>query len=183
MSKLTIARRGLLLTGFPALAVAQPESVSAAKAVSLFATGVNVGNGADLTEDTLQSYTLPANRLANVGDMLRITAGGSFAGTTDSKNARVRFGAAVLSAPGGSAASTVRWSVIANLVKTSASNQSYTTLGAVLNGPAASGMASGTATVIDTAPILISVTGQNVTSAVAGSITCQFFSVEFIGAP
>lgn len=44
-----------------------------------FQSNAGVGNGADGTEDTLNTYTMPANTLTTNGDAIRITAWGGFA--------------------------------------------------------------------------------------------------------
>jgi hypothetical protein len=148
----------------------------------LFFTGTSVGNGADLTEDTLQTYTLPTGMLANAGDTIKITAGGAFGATTDSKTAAVHFGgigSAILSGPVGVTAAQARWATEVSVTKTGASTQSYAAVGLTLNSTAG-GPNSGTLTATDTGTIQILVTGKNVTNSVAGSVTCQYLLVEFV---
>lgn len=151
---------------------------------TLSVNGTSVGNGADTTEDTLMTYTVPANTLVNVGDMLHIIAGGTFAATTDNKTVRVRFGGVsgvAVSLPNGSAAGQTGWYVDAYITKTGASTQSYVSGG--LSSTNANGTTSGTASKTDTATQDIVVTGRNVTSSAAGSITCQMLVVQYIKAP
>jgi hypothetical protein len=178
---------GALAAGFPVRAFAQPlpKPAPAGKAASvLFITGTSVGNGADTTEDALQSFTLPAGILANVGDMIRITAGGSAGGTTDAKLVRIRLGSitgTIVANPTLNVATMTRWSAIVALVKTGPNAQSYAGNASLAVGGSASGALAGPATLTDTAPIQIIVTGQNNTNPVAGSVLCTFLSVEFIG--
>ena len=54
--------------------------------------GPLVGNGADLTEDVLLSYTLPANTLTQDGQVIHIIAGGTAADSADLKYARIDLG-------------------------------------------------------------------------------------------
>jgi hypothetical protein len=71
---------------------AQPLPPPAAKTIRLFTSLSVIGNGADLTEDTLVTYSVPANTFVNVGDELRVVATGGFTGSTDVKTARIRIG-------------------------------------------------------------------------------------------
>ena len=149
---------------------------------TLYVTGTSVGNGADLTEDVLQTYTLPANTLTNVGDILHIVAGGVFGGTSDSKTARIRFGGiagAVLCGPTGVSAGATRWVIESWIVKTAAGAQSFTSLGNTVNANT-SGTTSGTTALDETTNLQIVATGQNTTNPAAGSITCQYFHVRLI---
>jgi hypothetical protein len=143
----------------------------------LYSTGVSVGNGADLTEDTLATYTLPAGTLANAGDTIDIMASGSFGATTDSKAIRLRFGGGNLGGPAGAAATLTKWSFHARIVKTGASTQSYDLLGSTVNGNTG-GTTSGVAAVTDTAGIVILIGGINTTNSVAGSVTIQTLTID-----
>jgi hypothetical protein len=149
--------------------------------VPLYVTGVSVGNGADTTEDQLQTYTLPAGQLANVGDIIHITAGGVFAGSTDSKTVKVKFAGAALSIPTGSTVGQTRWSSEVWIVKTGSNTQSFMAVGT--NVSASAGTNNGTATATDTNALAVTVTGQNATNSVAGSVTCQYLAVQYIKAP
>ena len=149
---------------------------------TLYVTGVVAGNAADTTEDIMQTYTVPALTLANVGDILEIVAGGAFGGTTDAKTARLRIGGiagSIVCAPTGNSASQTRWAITAWVVKTGASTQSFTGLGAI-SAAATGGSLNGTATLTDTATIQIVVTGQNATNSVVNSVTCQYLHVRYV---
>jgi hypothetical protein len=157
---------------------------------TLYTTGISTGiAGVISQEDTLcpagAPYNLPAGTLANVGDRIRIVAAGTTASSTDTKNVRLRFGTGapgVISQPLLSTASGTRWSLTAEIVKTGPSAQSYSVIGVAQNSALTGGIAAGTLTFTDTAPIPISVTGQNTTSAVAASLTCQYLSVDLLRA-
>lgn len=170
----------LLASLGPASAIIVP---SAGKpSVPLYVTGSSVGNGADLTEDTLQTYTLPGGTLINVGDRLHVVAGGAYAASTDSKSARVKIGATQLATPSGTTVNTTTWQVDAWVVKTGNNAQSYNASAVVVNTSSAGGR-SGTATLTDTGALNIVVTGQNTTASTANSITCQYFAVDYYPAP
>lgn len=170
----------------PAYVYAQPIVSSAPATIApLFTTGVVVGNGADTTEDTLDTYTLPAGIFQNVGDRIVINAAGSFAASTDTKVVRIRWGGGsgtVTVTPTGNTTGQVRWWATVTILKTGSNTQSYGSGANVLNS-SNSGTSSGTATATDTNTIGIVLTGQNSTSATANSITCQTFTVDLIRAP
>lgn len=149
----------------------------------LYTTGTSVGNGADTTEDTLQTYTLPAGVLVNIGDTLHIVAGGVYISSTDTKTARIRWGSTVILAnPIGLAAGVTTWFADMWVVKTGVNAQSYISSAVELNA-AVNGVRNGVATETDTAGIIIKVSGQNGTNSVLNSITCQMYTVLFIPAP
>lgn len=161
-------------------ALAQQVSPGPAPVQPLYATGASVGNTADTTEDILQTYTLPAGQLAITGDRLHIVAGGTLAGTTDSKNIRVRIGGlsgTAIASRTLNATNNTTWTIDAWVVKTGSNTQTYT---ASFNGNGASATAlNGTAAVTDTSTIQIVVTGQDSTASTANAVTCNFFSVDF----
>lgn len=57
------------------------------------------GNGADTSEDTLYTYTLPANTLKNPGQTLHIHCWGATAANGDNKTMKLYFGASVVPTP------------------------------------------------------------------------------------
>lgn len=146
------------------------------KITRLNLTTTSVGNGADTTEDTLQSFTIPANTLVNVGDTLRIIAGGVFAASTDNKTVRVKLGGTAISSPTGITAGSIRWGVEAWVVKTGSNTQSYLSTGATVSGT--QGTDTFTLSLTDTSTIALTITGQNSTNSSANSVTCRFLIVE-----
>lgn len=144
----------------------------------LFITGTSVGNGADLTEDTLQSFTIPANTLANVGDTIHIYAAGTLGATTDSKTPRIKVGGTNLVVATTAASTLTKWYASVIIMKTGTNTQTYmtTTSG---NTAVLAGITNGTLTLTDSATIALLVTGQNTTNSVAGSVTCQMLVVNF----
>lgn len=152
----------------------------------LYVTGSVVGNGADTTEDTLQSYVLPAGTLANVGDTIHIMASGAAAASTDNKVYRVRIGSGagnIVTSGTLLTLSGIRWAVDVYIVKTGSNTQSFYAMGRVSNATTSDGTLSGTLSGTDTAAITISITGQDTTASTANAVTCQYFSVDFLRAP
>jgi hypothetical protein len=146
----------------------------------LYATGASVGNGADLTEDTLQTVSLPTGTFGTIGDTVHIVASGTLAASTDSKTVRVKFGSNQMGPPVASAATNLRWTFDAVLVRTGASQFSFTYWGAMTGGTGTTTINGGTTSQTETSPIVVAVTGQNVTTSAAGSITCQLLTVDFV---
>jgi hypothetical protein len=137
------------------------------------------GNGADLTEDTLTNcsgYSLPGNSFVNVGDTLHIVASGAMGATTDNKVARVKAGGTVIGTITGAAAGQIRWTIDARLSRTALNTQRYQFIGTV-NNVMSNGSVSLNLT--EATPIAITVTGQNTTNSVAGSVTCDYLNISF----
>lgn len=63
---------------------------------SLFHNITDTGNGADVTEDTLHTFTVPANTLSTAGQWLRWQTSVVMAANGDTKRTRVYFGATVI---------------------------------------------------------------------------------------
>ena len=154
---------------------------SSGAVVSLYSdTAGSAGNGADLTEDQLKTYTIPPNTLVNVGDMIHITAGGALGGTTDNKTVRIRMNSLAGSVVGlttGTAVSVQRWVMDVWIVKMD-TGTAHTSISGSTNG------ATGSAPPLtDSTPNPVLISGQNATNSVAGSVTCTFFAVSYIKAP
>ena len=141
----------------------------------------SVGNGADLTEDLLQTVTIPANALRNVGDILRIRAGGTFTGSTDTKVARVKLNGAAYASASALTAIAVSWAVHLEVQKSAAGTQISAGTGWAHQG--LTNVASVNGNLTDTAAITLTVTGQNSTNSVAGSVLCRYLTVEVVPAP
>src|SRR5579862_5290229 len=67
------------------------------------------GTGADTTEDTLYTYTLPANAFSSPGKAVRIRVWGTTGATANNKTVKVYFGASVVFSSATSAANNVPW--------------------------------------------------------------------------
>jgi hypothetical protein len=135
------------------------------------------GNGADTTEDTLFTYSLPANALASVGQSVSISAWGSVAATSATKTIRVYFGAQVVSLPY-TTTQTGAWRVAMQVYKQAANVQLIITevdaLGATTTRTI-SNITNGAE--VDTAAIVIKVTGQS-SVGTANLLLCNGFTVR-----
>lgn len=139
------------------------------------------GNGADTTEDILDTYTLPANTLGVNGDVLEIIAHFTHANTSaGNKTFKVYFGASVFTVVyTGSGVEHFVWQI--RVVRYSATTQ-YISLSAV-GGTSAGNLASaspvngiaGTETL--TSGVVIKATGQSAAGG-AGDVTLQVFVVR-----
>lgn len=180
--KSTLIALALCAASFAAQAQPGPPGPSGFKRLfSVFPTSSN-GNGADLTEDVIApcAYTIPAGQLANIGDTLHIRVGGNMGATTDVKTARVKLnnlgvGATVIAstAPGTS------WREDGYLAKTGSNTQTISWYSFAGNSTTAAFATVTALAITDAAPIALSVTGQNATNSVAGSITCTWLTVDF----
>jgi hypothetical protein len=65
-------------------------------AIALFHNITDAGNGADVTEDTLHTFTLPASSLTTAGQWLRWSTTIIMAANADTKRTRFYFGATVM---------------------------------------------------------------------------------------
>lgn len=80
----------------------------------------NVGSG----EDTLQTYSVPANTLAANGDTLSGTVSGTFAATGNNKTLRIRFGSSLIfEGPAFSDASGADWVLRFEIIRTGSATQ------------------------------------------------------------
>ena len=138
----------------------------------------SVGNGADQTEDVLQTVVIPGNTLANVGDVIHIKCGGTYAGSTDNKVAKIRLNGVQYAGATGAAVICTQWIMQCDVQKTGPNAQVSWALGLEQQG--AVSISSTVGTLTDTAPITLTITGQNITAAVAGSITCRYLTVEYV---
>jgi hypothetical protein len=135
--------------------------------------------GANTTETTLQTFTLPANALDVVGRGVRIRAWGTLGADANNKILRLYFGASTTIHPGfgGTTANGSAWYFDAEVRKTGSSTQTafanlivgFSDIGANVSAPNQT----------DTSAIVIKVTGQNA-AAVANDIVCSAMTVEFI---
>lgn len=145
---------------------------------NLYKTGAAVGNGADLTEDTLATYTVPANTLAADGDILHIRAGGTLAASTDSKTVKIKWGGVTLATLGPyTAVGNVAWSADVRVIRTGSAAESFIAMMTAQNSTAFTA-ASNTTTVNTTVTNDVVVTGQNTTNSVANSVKMQYLTVD-----
>jgi hypothetical protein len=144
------------------------------------ASQAGIGNGADTSEDTLFSVTLPPNALDIVGRQILIEAYGSVAATSATKNARIYFGSTSLTtAFVGTTTQAGIWNINALITKTGPSTQSaFVALDYTIGSPAVPRVSTILSpTEADTAGIIIKVTGQS-SVATAGLVTCNLLTVS-----
>lgn len=77
----------------------------------------NVGAG----EDTLMSYTVPANVWGTDGDRLELVAFGTFAANANAKNLKLKFGATAIVNTGALGFNGTSWQVRCTIIRTGAS--------------------------------------------------------------
>lgn len=150
--------------------------ILASSALSKQFSVAGVGNGADTTEDTLFTYTLPANALASVGNEIDITAWGTVAATSATKTVKVYFGTSIVPSAVYTTTQTGSWEINLTVFKQAASVQ-------IAHAEVDSGGATTTRAVsdlngseTDTAGIVIKVTGQS-SVATANLVLCNGFIV------
>jgi hypothetical protein len=153
------------------------NSASNIRAMGLLTAQVAAtGNGADTTEDILQTFSLPANVLDAVGRGVRIKAWGTFANNADGKTVRIYFGANVYTSTSLTTAN-VAWCIWADVFKTGSNTQTAIGTGNFGNSTPATNSTAPNQT--DTSAITIKITGQ-ATVANANDIVCQGMTVEMI---
>ena len=134
------------------------------------------GNGADTTEDTLQTTTLPASALDSVGRGIWMYAWGSYANNTNTKAAKLYFGTTNIAAATGN---NTGWALEMIVMKAGASTQVISAQN--ITGSTHGGVTNSTSSAAtDTAAITLKVTGQNSTSATANSIVLNGWFVCFM---
>jgi len=134
------------------------------------------GTGADTTEDTLQTFTLPANTLDANGRCVRIRAWGTYGATATNKTIRLYFGVAIYNSTA-LAQNGTSWILEAEVYKTGSNTQ--TSWATILAGNSDPGAQVNTPNQTDSSGIVIKVTGQNGT-ANANDIVCNGMSVLMI---
>lgn len=136
----------------------------------------STGNGADTTEDTLLSFTLPAKTLSATGKGLKIRAWGNTAANADNKTVKLYFGSEVITTP--TAATNAKgWELELEVYKNGSSTQVVYGKGQVDVTPVTPLVTTGAET--DTATITIKVTGTAGT-ANANDIVAKGLIVEML---
>lgn len=144
-------------------------------------TGSTVGTTAVTTEETLGTYTLPANSFSTVGDCLNIAASGNSAGNANTKTVKVYFGSAVIATNDVTTAPNGKdWTARGRMCFMAASAQAG--FGDMMVGSVAQTSKVVVPTETTTAGIVVKVTGQNGT-ANADDIKLYTFEVDLVNAP
>jgi hypothetical protein len=146
----------------------------------LYQSSTLVGNGADITEDVLQSFNVIGGSLRTIGDRLIFRAGGNILGNPDLKRVSVRWGGNSIGNATYSGGSVQAWRVIGEILLTSVSTQTVSLQFSSFIGSGQAGLAlSNRPNQVDT---VLDVTGQNESNPVASSITCRYFTVDYVAA-
>lgn len=138
----------------------------------------SAGNGADTTEDTLFTATIPANTLDVVGRNIVIQAFGSVTATSATKTPKLYFGTSITQSIPYTTTQTGGWQITMFVFKTGASTQN-----ALIQFDGAGATTTRSVTVItngsetDTAGIVVKVTGQS-SVATANTVICNGLIIE-----
>lgn len=135
-----------------------------------------VGNGADTTEDTLFTYTLPATALAAVGNEVDILAWGSVAATSATKTVKVYFGASIVPSAVYTTTQTGTWAISLTVYKQAASVQIALAEIDAIGATTARAISDLNGSETDTAGIVIKVTGQS-SAATANLVLCNGLTI------
>lgn len=154
------------------------QSINGGTGGLLNAQTAAVATGAGTAEQTLQTFSLPANTLTTAGQSLRVVCWGPTAANTNNKTARLYFGASVVATPT-MATSAERWSLDILVMRRTATTQGFLGNGAISTGPVpiAPIVTDGAETL--TAAVTIKCTGQDGTDS-AGDITANGMIVTAI---
>ena len=135
-----------------------------------------VGNGADTTEDTLFTYTLPANALAAVGNEIDILAWGTVAATSATKTVKVYFGTSIVPSAVYTTTQTGTWAISLTVFKQAASVQIALAEIDAIGATTARAVSDLNGSETDTAAITIKVTGQS-SVGTANLVLCNGLTV------
>lgn len=137
--------------------------------VQLSAAGI--GNGADTTDDTLFSYTLPAGALSMVGQALSIRGFGTLANNANNKRASFFFGAGRIGSTNIITTANVSWLIRLTVFKTGPSTQflvSETMVSSITSNVVCRAVSE-----TDTAPIVIKLVGASTTTGAANDVVAN----------
>jgi hypothetical protein len=137
-------------------------SIPACRAIHVSTT--SLGTGADTNETTLWSYTLPANALRRNGNYVTVLAFGSIAANANVKTFRLKFGGTIVTTVGG-AANGGGFRQEAQVIRTADATQQIGGWSALTAAFAFGNIQHTAGAITLTAPVVISMTGQNGTAA------------------
>lgn len=140
---------------------------------------VQAATGANTTDTTLFSYTLPANALDATGRTIRFTAYGTTGATANNKTIRIKWnGTGGTSAPAiTTAGNGTAWMLQGVITRTGSSTQD--TFGTAQVSGVVGAVSFATAAATDSGTITIHVTGQNGTAA-ASDIVYEGSIIEYL---
>ena len=142
-------------------------------------TTVTAAGTTTTIENTMATYTLPANRIANNGEGVRIVCFGTSASNNNTKTATLYFGSTTISTAGSGVSAnnfnSMKWRLEMQVMRSGAATQVILGTGAVNNSPLTV-FTSPTGTADFTGSIVVKCTGTTPTAA--QDITAQGFQVE-----
>ena len=137
-----------------------------------------VATGTGTTEQTLQTYALPANQLASAGQAVRVRCWGTTGATANNKTRKLYFGASVITTAA-EAANAQNWFLDLVVMRTGAATQSVSGFGLAGTGGVTPISYINQGSDDLTAAVTIKCTGTDGTSA-AADITANGMIVEQI---
>lgn len=137
-----------------------------------------VGTGADTTEITAHTYTLPANSLSANGKAVRVRAWGTTAANANNKTWKLQWGGTDIYTTGAVAANAKNWAIEATIIRTAAGAQDIHVTGH-FNGALITASNITTATENEATDLAITSRIQNGTAS-ANDIVEEGFIVEFL---
>jgi hypothetical protein len=137
-----------------------------------------VATGTGTTEQTLQTYTLPAGFLSAAGQSLRISCWGTTGATANNKTRKLYYGASVITTAT-EAANAQNWKLDLIVMHTAAAAQSVVGTGLAGTGGVTPISYVNQGTDNDAAAVVIKCTGTDGTSA-AADITANGMLIELI---
>lgn len=142
----------------------------------IYTTTATASTAGGTTEQTLGTYSLPANALDVAGRRVRIRASFHFATNGNNKTVKLYFGASVIASAAAATSNKNGWLEL-NVAKTGASTQTVWGMGQVDTTMITPYLNAGTDT--DTAAIVIKATGTDGTDS-AGDIVLEDMAVEYM---
>ena len=141
----------------------------------LYSSIASISNGNDITEDVLQTFTIPALTLVVNGQFIRLIFSGTWVNNTRAKTVNVYFGSVVIGTLA-SSSGTSSWYGDAIILRNGPATQFASSF--ISCGTSHTVTNATTTTQVLSTPITVKVTGQ---AAHAGDlITCNIFTVEFV---
>lgn len=136
-----------------------------------------VGNGADLTDDTLLQVTIPATMLKANGKSVTFEALGLFAANGNNKTVKAIFGSQTIITSGVQTTNNNLWKLSGTIVRTASGSQQI--VAEFQQGATVVTTTYTHGTQTDTADIVLKITGASPTSGAAGD--CKAFWLQAYG--
>lgn len=140
--------------------------------------GAGTGNGADTTDDVLQSVTVKANSLKAAGKGVDFVAFGTLGATGNNKRIQVKFGATVIATTGTITTNGGSWYAWGTIVRTGVGVQ---VIFAAIQVGLAVIVATETAGALDeTTDLVLAVTGASQTTGAANDVKANYLGADVL---